>query len=141
MTAGAKMAVMPPHETDLPVIELVRPMPGFHDLRRFALVRLDEAGDLCRLTSVEDPDVSFLVVPPGRFFPDYAPAVDDDVLADLEIRSAEDVLLLVVLSAGTSLASTTANLAAPVLVNPASRRGGQIVIDDADLPLAAPLVS
>ncbi len=141
MTAGAMMAVMPPHETDLPVIELVRPMPGFHDLRRFALVRLDEAGDLCRLTSVEDPDVSFLVVPPGRFFPDYAPTVDDDVLADLEIRSAEDVLLLVVLSAGTSLASTTANLAAPVLVNPASRRGGQIVIDDADLPLAAPLVS
>ncbi|MBI2245734.1 MAG: flagellar assembly protein FliW [Nocardioides sp.] len=135
------MAVMPPDETDLPVIELVRPMPGFGDLRRFALVRLDEAGDLCRLTSVEEPELSFLVVPPGRFFPDYAPAVDDDVLDELEIRSAEDVLLLVVLNAGTSLASTTANLAAPVLVNPAKRRGGQIVLDDTDLPLAAPLVS
>ena len=141
MTAGAMMAVMPPDETDLPVIELVRPMPGFGDLRRFALVRLDEAGDLCRLTSVEEPDLSFLVVPPGRFFPDYAPAVSDDVLDELEIRSAEDVLLLVVLNAGASLAATTANLAAPVLVNPAKRRGGQIVLDDADLPLAAPLVS
>ena len=141
MTAGAMMAVMPPDETDLPVIELVRPMPGFGDLRRFALVRLDEAGALCRLTSVEEPDLSFLVVPPGRFFPDYAPAVSDDVLDELEIRSAEDVLLLVVLNAGASLAATTANLAAPVLVNPAKRRGGQIVLDDADLPLAAPLVS
>lgn len=141
MTAGAMMAVMPPDETELPVIELVRAMPGFDGLRRFALVRLDEASDLCRLTSVEEPDLSFLVVPPGRFFPDYAPAVDDDVLEELEIRSVEDVLLLVVLNAGTSLASTTANLAAPVLVNPAKRRGGQIVLDDADLPLAAPLVS
>lgn len=139
MTA-AMMAAMPTHETDLPVIELVRPMPGFGDLRSFVLVRLDEAGDLCRLTSVEEPDLSFLVVPPGRFFPDYAPAVDDDVLDELEIRSVEDVLLLVVLNAGTSLASTTANLAAPVLVNPAKRRGGQIVLDDIDLPLAAPLV-
>jgi flagellar assembly factor FliW len=140
MTAGAMMATMPPHETDLPVIELVRPMPGFPDLRRFALVRLDDAGDLCRLTSVDQPDLSFLVVPPGRFFPDYAPEVDEDVLADLEIRSADDVLLLVVLNAGTSLTSTTANLAAPVLVNTVSLRGGQIVLD-ADLPLAAPLVS
>ncbi len=141
MTAGAMMAAMPTDDTDLPVIELVRPMPGFDDLRRFALVRLDEAGDLCRLTSVDEPDLSFLVVPPGRFFPDYAPAVSDDVLDELEIRSAEDVLLLVVLNAGASLAATTANLAAPVLVNPAKRRGGQIVLDDADLPLAAPLVS
>ncbi|CAI9399223.1 flagellar assembly protein FliW [Nocardioides sp. T2.26MG-1] len=141
MTAGAMMATMPPHETDLPVIELERPMLGFDGLRRFALVRLDEAGDLCRLTSVDRPDLSFLVVPPGRFFPDYAPAVGDDVLTDLEIRSADDVLLLVVLNAGESLASTTANLAAPVLVNTTSLRGGQIVLDDADLPLAAPLVS
>jgi flagellar assembly factor FliW len=141
MTAGAMMATMPPDETDLPVIELVRPMPGFPDLRRFALVRLDDAGDLCRLTSLEEPDLSFLVVPPGRFFPDYAPTVDQDVLAELEIRSAEDVLLLVVLNAGASLAATTANLAAPVLINTTSLRGGQIVLDEADLPLAAPLVS
>ncbi|HEY0951744.1 MAG TPA: flagellar assembly protein FliW [Nocardioides sp.] len=140
MTAGVMMAEMSADETDLPVIELVRPMPGFQDLRRFALVRLDDAGDLCRLTSVEEPELSFLVVPPGRFFPDYAPAVDDAVLEELEIRSAEDVLLLVVLNAGGSLASTTANLAAPVLVNTASRRGGQIVLDDLDLPLAAPLL-
>jgi flagellar assembly factor FliW len=139
MTA-AMMSAMPTHDTDLPVIELARPMLGFPEKHHFALVRLDEAGDLCRLTSVEEPDLSFLVVPPGRFFPDYAPAVGDDVLEELEIRSAEDVLLLVVLNAGTSLASTTANLAAPVLVNPTSRRGGQIVLDDAELPLAAPLV-
>ena len=135
------MSVMPTHDTELPVIELARPMLGFPEKHHFALVRLDEASDLCRLTCVEEPDLSFLVVPPGRFFPDYAPAVVDDVLDELEIGSATDALLLVVLNAGTSLASTTANLAAPLLVNTASRRGGQIVLDEADLPLAAPLVS
>lgn len=126
--------------TELPVIELVRPMPGFPDLSRFALVRLDDAGDLCSLTSIEEPGVRFLVVPPGRFFPDYAPEIGDDVLADLEIGSEDDALLLVVLNAGASLAATTANLAAPVLVNPATRRGGQVVLDEPGLPLAAPLL-
>ncbi|GAB6986980.1 flagellar assembly protein FliW [Nocardioides pyridinolyticus] len=128
-------------EADVPVIEMVRPMPGFPEQRRFALVRLDEAGDLCSLTSLDDPELRFLVVPPTRFFPDYAPEVAEDVVADLEIGSPEDVLLLVVLKAGTSLASTTANLAAPVLVNPATRRAGQIVLDEPGLPLAAPLIA
>jgi flagellar assembly factor FliW len=123
----AMMSPMRTDETDLPVIEMVRPMPGFPEQRRFALVRLDDAGDLCSLTSLDAPDLRFLVVPPARFFPDYAPEVGDDVIADLEIGSPEDVLLLVVLNAGASLSSTTANLAAPLLVNPASRRAGQIV--------------
>ena len=126
--------------TDLPVIELVRPMPGFPERRRFALVQLDEDGVLCSMTSLDEPALRFLVVPPGRFFPDYAPEVGDDVLEDLEIGSADDVLLLVVLNAGGSLATTTANLAAPVLVNPTTRRGGQIVLDRPGLPVAAPLL-
>lgn len=137
----ATMSPTATDETDLPVIEMVRPMPGFPEQRRFALVRLDEAGDLCSLTSLDDPGLRFLVVPPTRFFPDYAPEVAEDVIADLQIGSPEDVLLLVVLNAGTSLASTTANLAAPVLVNPATRRAGQIVLDEPGLPLAAPLIA
>ena len=126
--------------TDIPVIELVRPMPGFPEQRRFALVQLDEDGVLCSLTSLEDPELRFLVVPPGHFFPDYEPDVEDDVAAELEITSPDDALLLVVLTAGSSLAPTTANLAAPVLVNPSTRRGGQIVLDRPGLPVAAPLL-
>ena len=137
----AMMSPMTTDGTDVPVIEMVRPMPGFPEQRRFALVRLDESGDLCSLKSLDDPDLRFLVVPPSRFFPDYAPEVEDDVIADLEIHSPEDVLLLVVLNAGTSLSSTTANLAAPVLVNPATRRAGQIVLDEPGLPIAAPLIA
>jgi flagellar assembly factor FliW len=126
--------------SDLPVIELVRPMPGFPEHRRFALVQLDDDGVLCSLTSIDEPDLRFLVVPPVRFFPDYAPEVDDDVVAELDLASADDVLLLVVLTAGDSLAGTTANLAAPVLVNTTTRRGGQIVLDRPGLPVAAPLL-
>lgn len=137
----AMMAPMPSTDTDLPVIEMVRPMPGFPDRRRFALVRLDPDGDLCSMTSLDEPGLRFLVVPPARFFPDYAPEVEDDVVADLEIESGEDVLVLLVLNAGASLASTTANLAAPVLVNTATRRGGQIVLDEPGLPIAAPLIA
>ena len=69
----------------------------------------------------------------------YAPVVSDDVVADLGITSADDVIVLLVLNAGTSLESTTANLLAPVLINTATLRAAQVILEDADLPIAAPL--
>ena len=50
---------------EIPVIEMVHPVPGFPEHRRFALVQLDDAGVLCALRSVDDPDLRFLVVPPS----------------------------------------------------------------------------
>jgi flagellar assembly factor FliW len=126
---------------DIPVIELVHPMPGFPDRKQFTLVALDDDGVLCALRSLEDPDLRFLVVPPGPFFPDYAPDVDDGVVAELGIDSAEDALVLLVLKAGDSLASTTANLLAPVVVNRRTRQAAQVILDDTTLSVSAPLVA
>lgn len=127
--------------TDVPVIELVHPMPGFPDRRQFALVELDEDGVLCALRSLEEPDLRFLVVPPAPFFPDYAPVVDDATVTDLEIDSADDALVLLVLRAGVSLSDTTANLMAPVVVNRRTRRATQVILDDPTLSVSAPLVA
>lgn len=126
---------------DIPVIELVHPMPGFPEHRKFALVQLDDDGVLCALRSLEDPELRFLVASPVPFFPDYAPEVDDSVVRDLQIEDASQVLVLLVLTAGGSLSETTANLMAPVLVNTATRRAAQVILDDPDLPLARPLVA
>ena len=96
---------------------------------------------LCQLQSLEDPALRFLVMSPVPFFPDYAPEVSDDVVADLQITSSEDVIVLLVLNAGDSLDTTTANLMAPVVVNTATLRASQVILDDPTLPLAAPLVA
>ena len=50
------------------------------------------------------------------------------------------VLLLVVLNVGASLAETTANLLAPILVTH-DRRACQVVLEDGSHPVAAPLVA
>ena len=55
---------------DIPVIDMVHPMPGFPDRSKFALVQLDDDGVLCQLRSLEDPSLRFLVVSPFSFFPD-----------------------------------------------------------------------
>jgi flagellar assembly factor FliW len=128
-------------DSGVPVIDLVRPMPGFPEDRHFALVDLDGSGGLCSMRSLDDPDLRFLVAPPHLFFPDYAPEIDDGTVADLDIASAEDVMVLVVLTAGQTLLSSTANLLAPVVLNTANRRACQVVLEDVDQPVSAPLVA
>ena len=126
---------------EIPVLEMVEPLPGFPEHRRFALARLDDEGVLCALRSLDDADLRFLVVPPGAFFSDYAPVIDDQTVAALGLDSADDVLALVMVNPGESARSATANLLAPVLVNHRTRRASQVVLDDATLSLRAPLVT
>lgn len=116
---------------DLPTIRFVRPMPGFPDLREFALVRLDDDGVLCELRAL-DGDTHFLVAPPQVFVDGYAPQVAADAVAELELDTAEDAVVLGVVTVGEDLARSTINLAAPIVVNVRRRLAAQVLVDDAD---------
>lgn len=138
--ADLEASVPEQQSTELQLIELTRPMPGFDDRRRFALVQLDDDGLLCALRSVEDPGLRFLVTPPAPFFPDYAPVVSDEVVAELDVQGPQDALLLVVLTAGRSLETSTANLLAPLVVNVRTRQAQQVILEDQDYAVDQPLV-
>ena len=124
---------------DIPVLELVRPMVGFPDLSRFALARLVDDGLICDLRSLDDPQVSFVVVPPGEFFDGYTPEIDDDTVSALDVETADDLLVLALVTLGETAETATANLRAPLLVNHRNRRAAQAILDDPELPMKAPL--
>ncbi|MCL2543275.1 MAG: flagellar assembly protein FliW [Nocardioidaceae bacterium] len=125
---------------EVPVIDLVHPLPGFPEDDRFALVRLDDEGLLFGFRSLGGSGLEFVVVPPAPFHPGYAPVVGDDVVGDLQIDDVDEVLVLAVVRAGSSLADTTINLRAPIVLNLVTQRACQVILDDPDLPIAAPLV-
>lgn len=143
MTTMTVTTTVQPQETeqvsaDLPVLEMVRPMVGFPEQRRFALARLDGEGVVCDLRCLDD-ELSFVVVPPAMFFDDYAPEVDDELVEELGAQSEEDLLVLSVVTLGDDPTQATVNLMAPIIVNHRTRRAAQVLLDDATLPLRAPL--
>lgn len=121
-------------------LRFVGPLAGFPEATTFALVELDPGSALLSLRSLEDADLRFLVVPPAVSYPDYAPEIDDEWVARLALGTAEDALLLVVVTPGESLRDSTVNLLAPVVVNTRTGRAAQIVLSDPAQPLRAPLV-
>jgi flagellar assembly factor FliW len=127
---------------DVPVLEFVAPIPGFPDYRRFVLVRVTEEGVLYALTAVDEPELRFLVVPPAPFFPDYAPEIDSDSLAALGATDAdaEGLMVLIVVTAGDTAGSSTANLMAPIVVHQGTRRAIQLILSGSGLPIHAVLM-
>jgi flagellar assembly factor FliW len=119
----------------LPTITMAVPMPGFPAHREFVLVRLNDDGLLFAFTSIQDPELRFLVAPPEPFFPDYAPEIDDEVFAVLNTTDTDRLLLLTVITAGTE--ETTANLLAPIVVDRDSMRAMQVVLSGSGFPVRA----
>jgi len=113
-------------------------LAGFPDSERYVLVELPEAPPLFLLKSIEQPGLEFVVAPPTMFFPEYAPTVDDASAERLGLTSADDALLLVVLTVGADVASTTANLLAPIVIHEKTRRAAQVVLSG-EWSLRAPL--
>jgi flagellar assembly factor FliW len=123
---------------ELPALTFVGPVAGFPQHRAFVLTEIDPSSMVCALRSLDDPDVRFLVLPPGPLFPEYAPEISDDWAETLELSQADDALVLVIVNPGTSIADATVNLMAPIVINTSTLRAAQVVLAD-DLPLRAPL--
>ncbi len=128
-------------EDDLPVISFVEDVPGLPGLSRCVLVSLDEESMVFALRSLVDPDLRLLVVAPEPFFPEYGADLDAEVVAVLGLEPGDQPLVLLVVNPGAGLADATVNLAAPILVNPRTRRAVQALQSDAGLPLRAPLLA
>ena len=126
-------------DTDVPELHFSSGLPGFPDVRRFVLVRLgDELSPFSVLRSIDGgslddgpddrPAVEFVVTHPGLFFPDYEPEIDDDTANRLELASADDALLLVIVTVADPVAGSTANLLGPIVVNRHTRAAAQAVL-------------
>ncbi|GAA3930437.1 flagellar assembly protein FliW [Actinoplanes auranticolor] len=122
-------------DLEMPIIDMAVPMPGFPAHQQFILVRLNDQGLLYAFTSIQDPELRFLVAPPEPFFPDYAPEIENQVLAALNTKDPDRLLVMVVITAGAN--ETTANLLAPIIVDRDSRRAMQVVLNDSSLPVRA----
>lgn len=115
---------------DLPaVLDLLEPLPGLPGRTSYELEALDEGGVLFALRSREPQaaPARLFVVDPSVPFPDYTPDLGSD-----------QAVALVVVHPPTDRSAATANLLAPLVVDIATGRAHQRVLDE-DWPLHAPL--
>jgi flagellar assembly factor FliW len=123
-----------------PIIQFVTPIMGFGEQTSFHLVPLDDDGTLWSLRDATGTGVRLVVVSPLKFFPGYAPEIDDETVAALDLREANEAAVLNVVNIGDDPATATVNLLAPIVINHRTMQAAQTVLVGTDLPLRAPLL-
>jgi len=112
-------------------------LPGFESCRRFVLILVDELRPFCCLHGLDDPYPSFLAVDPAMIDGDYRPALGPADVIALD-RPDRAPLWLVLVTLGPD--ESTANLAAPIAINPAAMKGRQVLLDGPAHSVRRPLL-
>ena len=103
---------------------------GFAGPQRFVLVQWGgDDSPFSLLRAVDDEALAFVVVPPAVFFPDYEPEIDDDTAAVVGLQSADDALVLVIVTVPDQVQDATANLLGPLVINTVTLHGVQAVLN------------
>jgi flagellar assembly factor FliW len=129
-----------PSSARVRALTLTEPLAGFPGHRDYVLIPADPAGVLFWLQSLVPDGPRFLAVPAPAFFPDYGPALPGAALTELKLpgREAAELFCLVTILGG-DVATATANLRAPVVVNRDTSRARQVVLTDVQHPIRRPL--
>jgi flagellar assembly factor FliW len=116
------------------VITLPEGLVGLPSLKRWILLDMDRAVPLKWLQSLDDGAFGLPVTTSEFYAADYAPRLADPAVARLG-GDPREVTVLIVTTVHPGGAQLTGNLAAPLLVQPATRLGLQQVLDDPRWPL------
>ncbi|MCL2875482.1 MAG: flagellar assembly protein FliW [Betaproteobacteria bacterium] len=119
--------------SDDKVIGFPAGLPGFGDLRRFALLHEEGSdGKVFLLQSLDDPSVLFSLAGPEQLGITYEFLLTDEEEKALLLSRPEDAVVAVIVRKGDEAptsAGLRANFMAPVIINIRQQRGMQKVID------------
>ena len=118
------------------VVRLTEPMPGFPQLKRFAVLDPDPEGPFKWFQSVDSEGVCFLLADPRSFFPDYRVELPSSRLSDLELEG-DDAGVAVILTVHGDPSTATANLLAPLVFNIRKGLGRQVILEGSGHPVRA----
>lgn len=104
---------------------------GFEEEQSFLLLPFSNAGTLFSLQSVKTPDLAFTLMHPFSLRPDYAPMLQEEELKALNVEKSEDLYYYVMCTVKQPVPESTVNMKCPLAINPDTRRGMQVILDDA----------
>jgi flagellar assembly factor FliW len=102
---------------------------GIPEAKRFAIESSDEIAPLLRIRCLDKAGLSFLVVDPRLVEPGYRPELEPKTLSAVGLTDTDGALLLAVAHISPKAEECTANLLAPLVINPESLSGVQVILD------------
>ncbi|NLJ66197.1 MAG: flagellar assembly protein FliW [Clostridiales bacterium] len=114
-------------------------LPGLENLTKYIILSPPELDPFHILQSIEDQDIALTIADPFLFKKDYSPLIKDKVFDELKIEDNKDTALFTIIVIPQDYRKMTANLMAPILINPDRMLGKQVILDEGDYPVRYPI--
>lgn len=102
---------------------------GFEKYTKFALID-SEYEPFIWLQSTEESNLAFLMIDPFLICSDYEADIDDSALRNIGVDSAEDIIIMTLVTIPKDSSAITANFLGPVVINKKNRKCLQVILND-----------
>lgn len=100
---------------------------GFEDYHRYVVIEQEDSA-FSFLQSVDEEELSFVVIMPELVCRDYSVSLSDEEINLLQIKAPEDGRVYGIITLPENVAEMTVNLQAPVIINTKKMLGTQLII-------------
>lgn len=106
---------------------------GFSSLTSYLPICLSEdEGSLLLMQSVEQSDIAFVMINPAFLCPDYSPVLAEEDLSLLDVSDSGELSYYVLCVIHDNYLENTVNMKCPLAINPCTRIGRQVILENSD---------
>lgn len=122
------------------IITFPEGMLGFSNHKRYVLLDSKKISPLKWLQSIDEAWLAFVVIEPLLLVDEYDIEISSECASELKLLSPSDADIYAIVTVAENPKDTTANLQAPIIVNPKIRIAKQVVLMDSSHSIRHPIL-
>ena len=114
---------------------------GFEELKQFMIIHNVESEEtnILWLQSLDNAEMALPIIDPLIVRTDYNPVVEDELFTNIGDVINDEILVFTTLTVPSDISKITTNLKAPLIINPVTMKGCQIIVDNDDYLVKYPI--
>lgn len=109
------------------IIKFPEGILGFEEINEYAVMDMEEGNPLKWLQAVKEPALTFIIISPFQFRPNYSVNISDKDTEELKLETAKDSEIFAIVVVPDNPSKMTANLQGPLVVNIKEKIGRQVI--------------
>jgi len=115
-------------------------LPGFEEFRELAVFDIEECEPFKRMLSIDPGGPDFIVVETMTIFEDYDPLDSISLSGSAKLGTPLDIAVIAIVTVADDFTNSTVNLRGPILLNLATSRARQVILNDDRYDTRTPLI-
>ena len=105
-------------------------MYGFDEYMKYVLLKDNPEDDIMYLQSIENMDLSFVLIDPYCIANNYEPKLNEEDLKELKVEKESELKFLVIAIIKEDIKDSVVNLKSPIAINPNTKIAKQVIVQN-----------